>query len=198
MAFRNHSKMETSPEVIRGIEEVNQKSLEVRIMNFSAGYQVAVWSEEGLYALGFPKESPEAALADLALNETQNPLFPQSTREKQLEEELARYWKGENVHFSTVVDLSGYTPFRRKALEACAVIPYGALKSYGDLAVAVGSPKASRAIGGAMGANRTPVVIPCHRVIGSSGTLTGFAGGMEMKRRMLKLENVMVKGDRVQ
>lgn len=189
--------METSSEVTRGIEDVQEKLLEARIMNFSVGYQVAVWSEEGLYALGFPKETPEAALADLAIKGTETPHSPQSTREKQLEEELVRYWKGEKVNFLTVVDLSDYTPFRRKALEVCATIPYGVLKSYGDLAIAVESPKACRAIGGAMGANRTPIVIPCHRVIGSSGTLTGFAGGIEMKKRMLELEKVVLKGERV-
>ena len=176
---------------------MKQKSLEVRVMKFSVGYQAAVWSEEGLYALGFPKESPEAALADLELQGIESPLSPQTTREKKLEEELTRYWKGEKVTFLTAVDLSDYTPFRRKALEACAEIPYGALKSYGDLALIVDSPKACRAIGGSMGANRTPIVIPCHRVIGSSGTLTGFAGGMAMKRQMLELEKVMLKGDRV-
>ena len=81
------------------------------------------------------------------------------------------------------------TPFQGQVLDALQAIPYGETRSYKDIAVAVGNPKAVRAVGTANGNNPIPIIIPCHRVIGSDGSLTGFGGGLETKRFLLALES---------
>ena len=80
------------------------------------------------------------------------------------------------------------TAFQAQVLDALREIPYGETRSYRDIAVAVGNPKAVRAVGGANGNNPIPIVIPCHRVVGSNGSLTGFGGGVDTKRFLLDLE----------
>ncbi len=84
------------------------------------------------------------------------------------------------------------TPFRREVLLACAAIPRGQVSTYADLARRVGRPAAFRAVGNTMRTNPVPIVIPCHRVIGSDGSLTGFGGGLDVKRRLLELEGALL------
>ncbi len=89
-------------------------------------------------------------------------------------------------------DLSTGTTFQQQTWRALLRIPAGRTRGYGELARAVRRPKAARAIGGACGANPIPVLIPCHRVIGANGSLTGFSGGMDWKIKLLKIERVML------
>ena len=88
------------------------------------------------------------------------------------------------------LDVSG-TPFQRRVWEALRAIPCGETRSYGDLAAALGNPKASRAVGGANGANRIAVLIPCHRVVAADGTLGGYAWGLEIKAELLRREGAV-------
>ncbi|HEY4704215.1 MAG TPA: methylated-DNA--[protein]-cysteine S-methyltransferase [Thermoplasmata archaeon] len=102
--------------------------------------------------------------------------------------DLARYFSGESVDFGRYdVDLSGYTEFERKVYAATRRIPPGEVRTYGDIARAIGKPGASRAVGNALGKNPACIVIPCHRVVASDG-LGGFTGGLAWKRRLLHLE----------
>jgi methylated-DNA-[protein]-cysteine S-methyltransferase len=104
---------------------------------------------------------------------------------------ITQYFDGGVVDFSHVqADLSDATDFQRRVLTACKRIEYGQTVSYGDLAKAVGQPKASRAAGAALATNPIPLVIPCHRVIGSSGEMVGFSAeqGTRLKKRLLDLE----------
>ncbi len=105
----------------------------------------------------------------------------------QARRELDQYFAGKLRAFQVRVDPRG-TEFQRKAWAALQTIPYGETRSYAQQAKAIGSPKATRAIGAANGRNPIPVIIPCHRVIGANGTLTGFGGGMERKQILLELE----------
>jgi methylated-DNA-[protein]-cysteine S-methyltransferase len=108
---------------------------------------------------------------------------PFETAKRQLEE----YFAGTRTGFE--LDLAPRaTPFQSQVLEYLRSIPYGETRSYRDVAVAIGNPKAVRAVGGANGSNPIPIIIPCHRVIGSDGTLTGFGGGIDTKRFLLDLE----------
>ena len=90
--------------------------------------------------------------------------------------------------FSVPFRLYG-TPFQLAVWEAIAAIPYGESRSYGDIARIIGRPGAARAVGGACNRNPVPIIIPCHRVVGSDGSLTGFGGGLDIKSRLLILEN---------
>lgn len=105
-----------------------------------------------------------------------------------LADDLDRYFAGQPVTFSVPVDLGGLSEFTRLVLRACAAVPHGATTSYGELAAAVGRRGAARAVGGALGANPVPIVIPCHRVLRGDGSLGGYRGGAARKRFLLALE----------
>ncbi|NEA86340.1 methylated-DNA--[protein]-cysteine S-methyltransferase [Streptomyces sp. SID9913] len=102
-------------------------------------------------------------------------------------EQLSAYFAGELKEFTLPLRPHG-TPFQRRVWDELRRIPYGETRSYGRLADALGSPKASRAVGLANGRNPIGIVIPCHRVIGASGSLTGYGGGLERKQRLLDFE----------
>ncbi len=101
--------------------------------------------------------------------------------------QLAEYFAGARHDFDLPVDLGG-TDFQRRVWEGLRTIPFGATISYAELARRIGSPKAMRAVGLANGRNPVSIVVPCHRVIGADGSLTGFAGGIDRKRFLLALE----------
>lgn len=105
----------------------------------------------------------------------------------QAESELREYFAGERKVFTVPVRLSG-TEFQRKVWEALQEIPYGKTTTYGEIAKRVGSPRACRAVGMANHCNTIPIIIPCHRVIGASGGLTGYAGGLRVKSFLLEWE----------
>jgi methylated-DNA-[protein]-cysteine S-methyltransferase len=101
--------------------------------------------------------------------------------------QLAEYFAGERREFDLPLKLSG-TEFQMSVLEALQQIPYGETTSYAEIAERVGRPKAVRAVGAANGRNPIPIIVPCHRVIGSHGELTGFGGGLDTKEALLRLE----------
>jgi methylated-DNA-[protein]-cysteine S-methyltransferase len=103
------------------------------------------------------------------------------------QDELEAYFAGQLQQFTVPVVLSG-TPFQQRVWTALQTIPYGETTSYGALAAHIGSPAAMRAVGLANGANPVAIVVPCHRVIGANGSLTGFGGGLPIKRALLDLE----------
>ena len=102
-------------------------------------------------------------------------------------EQLNRYFSGETIQFSVPIAAKG-TPFQQSVWQALTTIPYGETWSYAQLADAIGNPKAVRAVGLANGKNPVSVIVPCHRVIGKNGKLTGYAGGVERKQRLLVIE----------
>ena len=103
-------------------------------------------------------------------------------------EELADYFEGLRSFFTVPVDVGGTAAFQREVLDAAAEIPFGEVRSYRWIADAVGSPRAVRAVGTALGRNPVPILVPCHRVLRTDGTLGGYAFGLEMKERLLDLE----------
>lgn len=102
-------------------------------------------------------------------------------------EQLAAWFSGERVEFDLPLDARG-THFQRRVWQALTEIPYGATSTYGEIARRLGRPKSARAVGGANHRNPLPVVVPCHRVIGAGGSLTGYAGGLRIKRFLLDHE----------
>lgn len=106
----------------------------------------------------------------------------------QVMEQLDAYFAGRLKEFNLPLALAG-TPFQLSVWRGLTTIPYGETISYGQLATRIGNPKAVRAVGSANGSNPLPIIIPCHRVIGSNGGLTGFGGGLPMKKQLLALES---------
>ena len=105
----------------------------------------------------------------------------------QAEAELKEYFAGERKKFTVPVRLTG-TEFQKKVWAALEEIPYGGTATYGEIAARIGSPKACRAVGTANHHNPVPIIVPCHRVIGAGGSLTGYGGGLEVKAYLLTLE----------
>lgn len=114
-----------------------------------------------------------------------------------VKEQLSAYFEGRLQRFDLPLTLHG-TDFQRQVWTYLATIPFGETRSYGQLAHALETPKASRAVGAANGANPIPVILPCHRVIGSTGKLTGFGGGLPTKQFLLELEGVLEPEDDLQ
>lgn len=105
----------------------------------------------------------------------------------QAKSQLDEYFAGKRREFALPLDPQG-TPFQKKVWKALRTIPFGKTWSYGDLAKKIGSPKAFRAVGGANNKNPLGIIVPCHRVIGADGSLTGYAGGLDTKKRLIDLE----------
>ena len=119
------------------------------------------------------------------------PLAVESQTPPPLRRQVEHYFHGQETSFNVEIDLGGQTEFRRGVLESCRRVPFGKTCSYADLARAVGNPAATRAVGSAMAHNPLPLIIPCHRVLRSDGSLGGFSSprGTSQKFRMLLLEN---------
>ncbi len=107
-----------------------------------------------------------------------------------LKKQILAYFDGKQKIFNVVLNPQG-TDFQKRVWKALATIPFGETRSYGDIAAAIGNPRASRAVGGANARNPIPLIVPCHRVIGRNGKLTGFAGGLAAKEQLLRLEGVL-------
>lgn len=110
-----------------------------------------------------------------------------------LTEQFLRYFDGEKIVFSDILYLPSLSPFTKKVLHQCKKIPYGTTITYKELSIRCGANNSFRAVGGALKRNPLPIIIPCHRVIGSDGSLTGYMGtkGLEIKRSLLKLEGII-------
>jgi methylated-DNA-[protein]-cysteine S-methyltransferase len=106
--------------------------------------------------------------------------------------ELDEYFEGTRTDFDLPVDLSPLPGFQRAVLEELVLVPYGQMDTYGGLARRLGKPRAARAVGGALNRNPIPIVVPCHRIVGASGSLVGYAGGLERKQVLLGLEGALL------
>jgi O-6-methylguanine DNA methyltransferase len=115
---------------------------------------------------------------------------PAMERHREYHRQLTEYLEGRRRAFDLPLELHG-SEFQKEVWRAVERVPYGYTASYGEIASLVGRPKASRAVGAANGANPIPIVIPCHRVIGSDGSLIGYGGGLPLKRRLLALEGIL-------
>jgi len=134
-----------------------------------------------------------AIVQKISFAEGKNPLVPEPDWQENpatfqsVVEQLTAYFTGKRRQFGLPMDLQA-TPFQKKVLIELCNVPYGETISYGELAVKAGNPRAARAAGMANARNPLPVLIPCHRVIGKDGSLTGYGGGLDIKRKLLELE----------
>jgi methylated-DNA-[protein]-cysteine S-methyltransferase len=150
-------------------------------MSSPIGVLKLVVSGRGLAAILWENDAPERVPLENLTEDNVNPLI--LTVKTQLEE----YFAKKRTQFSIPLDCKG-TVFQQQVWDALLTIPYGQTRSYRDIAVQINNPKAVRAVGAANGKNPISIIAPCHRVIGANGTLTGFAGGLDLKSYLLQLE----------
>ena len=148
------------------------------------GKLTLVSSDTGIRAVLFENHGSPEEYAE-AKESKKHPLL------LQCEKELAEYFKGKRTHFTVPLVPQG-TAFREKVWTALTAIPYGKTESYSQQAARIGSPKSARAVGSANGKNPMPIIVPCHRVIASSGRLGGYAGGVDIKRKLLEIEGIRI------
>jgi methylated-DNA-[protein]-cysteine S-methyltransferase len=161
-------------------------SLSYKIIQSPVGKLKLVASDKGLVAILWENDNPRRVLLkDMAVNES-HPILMET------EHQLGEYFAGKRSTFSVTLDTRG-TRFQKSVWDALLGIPFGETRSYGQLASQLGNPRASRAVGAANGRNPVSIIVPCHRVIGSAGQLTGFAGGLERKTYLLNLEEKRAK-----
>lgn len=148
-------------------------------------------TNEGLMAIVFPRHSRLAVEAWLDRVVGRAIIVDDEQAHEDTIGQLEEYFGGKRRDFQLELDVRG-TAFQQRVWEAVRAVPYGQTRSYRDMAAAVGKPNAVRAVGAANGANPLPLVIPCHRIIGSNGTLHGYGGGLDVKAKLLELEGCSV------
>ena len=152
-----------------------------KVIDSPVGQLTLVASERGLAAILWEKDNPRRVpLADVVENDSHPVLL-------ETERQLREYFAGQRREFTLPLDFRG-TEFQRRVWSALLTIPFGQTRSYAQIAQQIGCPAAVRAVGAANGRNPLSIIAPCHRVVGSNGQLTGFAGGLEAKAGLLSLE----------
>jgi methylated-DNA-[protein]-cysteine S-methyltransferase len=139
-------------------------------------------SNYALAGILWERDKPNHVHIKNAIEKSDHPIL------KETEKQLNEYFNGQRKQFDIKLDFIG-TDFQKQVWQALLTIPYGETRSYGQIAVQLNNPKSVRAVGAANGKNPISIIAPCHRVIGASGSLTGFAGGIENKKLLLQLEN---------
>ena len=178
-----------------GRREEEMKSSFV-VFRTKLGWMGLVGNERGVQRIYLPEPSRED-LGERIIRE-----FPGGREGShalgEAKKEILEYFDGKRKEFEIPLDLSCATPFQQKVYQAMLAIAFGRVQTYRWLAEKVGNPKGLRAVGNANGKNRWPLVVPCHRIVGSDGRLTGFSapGGLELKAKLLRLEGVPVEKGR--
>ena len=152
-----------------------------KLVESPVGRLKLVATDQGLAGILWEDDRPRRVPLNIEAEDNEHPVLIET--ERQLEE----YFAGRRKEFAVKLDLAG-TVFQRKVWNALLTIPFGETRSYGQIARQIGNPDAVRAVGAANGRNPVSIVVPCHRVIGSTGKLTGFAGGLDAKSHLLALE----------
>ena len=168
--------------------------LSYKYINSPVGQLKLVVNENALVAVLWDNENPKRVRLAELVEQTEHPILLKT------EQQLAEYFEGKRREFTLPLDFEGKrreftlpldfegTPFQKQVWAALLTIPYGETRSYKDIAVQIGNEKAVRAVGAANGKNPISIIAPCHRVIGAGGALVGFAGGLDKKDILLRLE----------
>ncbi|MEO8946034.1 MAG: methylated-DNA--[protein]-cysteine S-methyltransferase [Gemmatimonadaceae bacterium] len=164
-------------------ETAIQKDYVYKIIKSPIGRLKLVASDKGLAAILWENDNPRRVRLNIVAEDRTNPILVS------VAQQLSEYFAGERTTFDVPLDFAG-TTFQRKVWRALLTIPFGETRSYGQIAKQIRNPTAMRAVGAANGKNPIGIIAPCHRVIGASGKLTGFAGGLETKAHLLALEGV--------
>ena len=163
------------------IENAPRRRQVYKNVHTPVGTLTLVATDEGLAAILWENDRPGRVPLSIGREESRHPVLLEAERQ------LQEYFAGQRKAFALKLDPSG-TAFQRKVWNALLTIPFGETRSYAEIANQIGHPRAMRAVGAANGRNPLSIVTPCHRVIGSTGALTGFAGGLDVKARLLAFE----------
>ena len=161
------------------------------VFNTEIGWVALGGYENRLRFITLPRSSLEDALTEL--DNRMGKAIQDDSAFGDLPSRLQHYFAGEMVEFTDQLDYEGATAFEQAAWYAARSIPYGEVRSYAWVAERIGKPRAYRAVGGAMSRNRFPIIVPCHRVIASDGSLGGFGGGLRLKQRLIDMEKNRVR-----
>lgn len=156
-------------------------SLACKTIKAPVGKLKLVASDDGLVAVLWENDNPRRVRLNEFLQNDRHPILVKAERQ------LSEYFAGTRNNFSVPLDVRG-THFQKDVWKALRTIPFGETRSYGQIAKQLGNPRATRAVGAASGRNPLSIIVPCHRVMGAAGQLTGFAGGLNAKTHLLKLE----------
>jgi methylated-DNA-[protein]-cysteine S-methyltransferase len=175
-------------------ERAGKVDVATGVVDSPVGELFVAVTPRGLLHVGFAEEDHDAAERRIAASVS--PRILRGVRATDdVRRELGEYFEGRRQRFSVRVDRRLMTAFARDVLSATAGIAYGRVATYGEVAATIERPKAARAVGAALGSNPIPIVVPCHRVIGASGALVGYAGGIERKTFLLELEGALPDPD---
>ena len=158
-----------------------EKRCVYKMVDSPIGRLKLVATDKGLAGILWENDRPRRVRLQIEAEDDRNPVLIETERQ------LREYFAGQRQEFALKLDLAG-TAFQRKVWNALLTIPFGETRSYGQIARQIGNPNAVRAVGAANGRNPVSIIAPCHRVIGSTGKLTGFAGGLDAKARLLAFE----------
>ena len=173
---RNGSSKEAGPSASNGGR---------RTFSTALGEVSVAWTSRGVSQVELPRRAPRRRHRPVGHG-------PAPAAVQKLIDQLKAYFDGRRVRPAATLDLAGATPFQRAVYREAQAIPRGSILTYGEIAEAIGRPRAARAVGQALGRNPVPVLIPCHRVVAATGGLGGFSavGGVSLKKRMLTMEGV--------
>lgn len=187
--------MNTETEIAQYFNKLNFRqpetahTLHAQIVPTSLGEMLAICSARGLCLLEFVGQARlDSEIRQIAQAKQGQILFQSNGLLKEVAEQVQSYFSGSLKNFSVPLDFVG-TDFQQRVWRILQTIPYGKILSYAEQAAKLGNPKAVRAVAAANGRNKISIIIPCHRVIGSNGTLTGYAGGLSRKQFLLDLES---------
>jgi methylated-DNA-[protein]-cysteine S-methyltransferase len=169
------------------LDRTTRKRHVYKRMPSPVGTLTLVATDEGLAAILWEHDRPKSVRLNIEAEDNLHPVLLETERQ------LTEYFAGRRMRFALKLDLSG-TMFQRKVWHALLTIPFGETRSYAQIARQIGSPTAARAVGAANGKNPVSIIAPCHRVVGASGALTGFAGGLDVKAHLLAFEGAVPLG----
>ena len=187
-AMRQHEKIPAPArrdsiraQLIAAYAETHLSAIQTRI-----GWIGIAWTPRGIIAIELPRGSRGETLTNLQ-RDFRAAMMDDRVPDK-IKKELSEYAEGKRRYFDLPLDWSRVKPFQRAVLTAALKIPFGETRSYGWVAHAIGKPRAARAVGRALATNPIPLILPCHRVVGSNGSLTGYGGGLPLKKKLLEME----------
>ena len=163
------------------------KTIYHTILTTPIGQLLIASSAKGFVRILLPNEGNPDLVSRLRNDFPEHTLVEDREKNQKAVDQLNEYFRGARTVFSLPLDLRG-TPFQKTVWNAVTRVPYGQTRSYGQIARQVGKPKAFRAVGMANRTNPIPIAVPCHRILGADGSLTGFGGGIPLKEKLLKLE----------